>query len=135
MRVWPSHGHSTLAIRLPGVQVEEFQRLCLAGSFQRPVDRGHGVRGMDERDAAQGEPVRQTAGERQGPLLPLRTLISGSTTLGRRAATRELLFRALQEHEVLRLAQLNLRGQGLGGRHSAADGNTRRGARQPEEDN
>ena len=37
--------------------------LLLAGPFQRPVNRGQGGPGMDERDAAQGEPVRYEAGK------------------------------------------------------------------------
>lgn len=53
------------------LQIEKCGTLCahglrLASPLQRPVDRGHGVWGMDVRDAAQGEPVRQKAGEEGG---------------------------------------------------------------------
>jgi hypothetical protein len=41
----------------------------------------------------------------------------------------------LEEHQVVRLAQLDLDRQRLGRRHSAADDTTRRGARQPGEGN
>jgi hypothetical protein len=39
-----------------GVGEETVTPLRLAGPLQRPVNRGQGARGMDERDTAQGEP-------------------------------------------------------------------------------
>ena len=64
--------------------------LLLAGSLQRSLDRGHGVRRVDEREGAQAEGVCHEAGEDVGAPLPLRALVSGSTTRSSRAATREL---------------------------------------------
>lgn len=45
--------------------------LLLVGPLERPVNRGQGVRGIDERDAAQGEPVRHEAGKDVGAPLAL----------------------------------------------------------------
>ena len=66
--------------------------LLFAGPLQGFLDRGHGVRHVDEREGPQGEGVRHEAGERVGRTLPLRALVSGSTTLSRRGATRELFL-------------------------------------------
>lgn len=51
--------------------------------------------------------------------MPLRALVSFSTALSKRAAAREVLFAVFQHHEVLRLAQLDLDGGGVGVSHSA----------------
>jgi hypothetical protein len=100
--------------------------LFLAGALLCPVNRGQGLRGVDERDTAQGEPVRHVAAEEVGVPLPL--------VFNRRdEACRypRLPFRLLQQLEVVGLAQFHLERQGLGGRHRATANSTRRGARQP----
>jgi hypothetical protein len=107
--------------------------LRLARPLQRTLNRGQGGRGMDQRDAAQGEPVRQKASEDVGAHLAFacaRFGLDDPEQTGRRARAVPCV---LQEHEVLRLAQIDLDGQGAGRCHRAADDNTRRGARQPGE--
>ena len=44
--------------------------LLFAGPLQGFLDRGHGVRHVDEREGPQGEGVRHEAGERVGRTLP-----------------------------------------------------------------
>ena len=69
-------------------------RLPLAGPFQRPVDCGQGLRGVDQGDPAQGEAVRDIAGEQVDAPLPLG--LRGRDQAGRHA---RLPLRLLQQRE------------------------------------
>jgi hypothetical protein len=97
--------------------------LPLAGPLQRPVNRGQGARGMDERDTAQGEPVRHEAGKDVGAPLALALGLGDGDKAGRYS---RLPLRFFQQLEVVGLAQFHLERQGLGRRHGAADDTTRR---------
>jgi hypothetical protein len=102
--------------------------LLLADSLQRFLDRGHGVRRVDEREGPQCGPSVTKPVKDVGAPLALALVLDGRDQTGRHPRA---VFRVLQEHEVLRFAQLDLDGQGIGFRHRAADDTTRLGERQP----
>ena len=118
------------------LQIEKGGTLCayglrLARPLQRPLNRGQGVRGVDEREGAQGEGVGHEAGEEIRAHLALaraRFGLDDPEQTGRHARAVPCVF---QEHEVLRFAQLDLDGQRLGGRHGGADNSMPLIARQP----
>jgi hypothetical protein len=83
--------------------------LLLACSLQPALNRGQGLRGVDEGDHTQGEAVRQKAGEEVGALLPV--LLHGRNEAPRH---RRLPLGFFQEYEVIGLAQFHLEGQDLG---------------------
>ena len=105
--------------------------LLFAGPLQDFLDRGQGVRGVDDRNSAQAEGVCHEAGEEIGAHLAFAGARLGLDNPEQTGRYPRAAFRVLQEHEVLRLAQLDLDRQTLGGRHSAADNNTPSIARQP----
>ena len=90
-------------------------RLPLAGSLQRQVDCGQGVRGMDNRDGAQAEGVGHEAGKEIGAHLAFaraRLRLDNPEQTGRYART---AFRVFSRARGIALrSQLDLNGQGLG---------------------
>ena len=83
----------------------------LASPLERPLDRGQRLRGVDERESAQAEGVCHEAGEGVGAHLAFacaRLGLDDPEQTGRYAGAVPCVF---QEHEVLRLAQLDLNGR------------------------
>ena len=105
--------------------------LLLASPLERPLDRGQRLRGVDEREGAQAEGVCHEAGEDIGAHLVFAGARLGLDNPEQPRRYARAVPCVFQEHEVLRLAQLDLDGQRLDGRHSAADNNAPPIARQP----
>jgi hypothetical protein len=84
---------------------------------------------MDEREGPQAEPVRLETGEDVGALSADPVVFHG---LDEAPQYPGALRRLLQEHEVLRFAQLDLDWQGIGLGHGAVDDSTPFVRRQPE---